>query len=181
VKVIPTLLDGVLIIEPDVFADERGYFFETYNRRRYAEHTGFEVEFVQDNESFSVGGVLRGLHLQRTKPQGKLLRATTGHIWDVAVDVNPRSLTFRKWVSVDLTAENHRQIYIPPGFAHGFCVLSDSAHLAYKCTALYDREDEAGILWNDGDLGIEWPVADPRLSDRDRRNPSLDDFLRASP
>jgi dTDP-4-dehydrorhamnose 3,5-epimerase len=179
VKVTPTALEGVLIIEPDVFADERGYFCETYNRRRYAEYPGLELAFVQDNESFSVGDVLRGLHLQRTRPQGKLVRAATGHIWDVAVDVNPRSATFRQWVAVDLTGDNHKQFYIPPGYAHGFCVLSATAHLQYKCTQFYEPNDEVGIVWNDGDLSIEWPIASPRLSDRDRRNPSLSAFLRA--
>lgn len=178
-KVTPTALAGVLVIEPDVFADERGHFSETYHRLRYAQQPGLDVEFVQDNESFSVRNVLRGLHLQRTKPQGKLVRAATGRVWDVAVDVNPRSATFRRWVGVELSGDNHKQFYIPPGYAHGFCVLSADAHVQYKCTQFYEPKDEAGILWNDAELGIEWPVPKPRLSARDRENQTLSQFLRA--
>ena len=178
-KVIQTSLAGVLIIEADVFTDERGFFIETYSRRRYAELAGLDVEFVQDNLSHSLRDVLRGLHLQRRKPQGKLLRVVTGHIWDVAVDVNPRSPTFRQWVGADLTADNSRQLYIPPGYAHGFCVMSDEADVEYKCTEFYDSKDEVGVAWNDAELAIDWPVATPRLSDRDRRNPRLAEFLRS--
>lgn len=177
-KVIETSLAGVLIIEADVFTDERGFFIETYSRRRYAELAGLDVEFVQDNLSHSLRDVLRGLHLQRRKPQGKLLRVVTGHIWDVAVDVDPRSPTFRQWVGADLTADNTRQLYIPPGYAHGFCVLSDEADVEYKCTEFYDPKDEAGIAWDDAELAIDWPVRAPRVSDRDRRNPRLAEFLR---
>ena len=157
-----TALAGVLIIEPDVFADERGFFVESYSRRRYAELPGLDIEFVQDNHSYSLRNVLRGLHLQRRKPQGKLLRVVTGHIWDVAVDVDPRSATFRQWVGVDLTGDNRLQLYVPPGYAHGFCVLSDAAHVEYKCTEFYDPKDEVGVVWNDSDLAIEWPVTAPR-------------------
>jgi dTDP-4-dehydrorhamnose 3,5-epimerase len=176
VKVLPTALEGVLIIEPDVFADERGFFLESYHRKRYSE-LGIDVEFVQHNHSHSARNVLRGLHLQRTRPQGKLVRATWGEIWDVAVDVNPASPTFRRWVGIELSAANHRQLYIPPGYAHGFCVLSDGADVEYKCTRYYERDDDAGIAWNDADLAIDWPVAVPRLSERDRKNPMLDAFL----
>jgi len=177
-KVTETDLAGVLIIEPDVFSDDRGFFIESYSRRRYAELRGLDVEFLQDNHSHSSANVLRGLHMQRRRPQGKLLRVVAGHIWDVAVDVDPRSPTFRRWVGTDLTGENHLQLYIPPGYAHGFCVLSDSADVEYKCTQLYDPKDEIGIAWNDPDLAIAWPITAPRLSERDRRNPTLADVLR---
>ncbi len=178
-KITQTALAGVLVIAPDVFADERGFFIESYQRTRYAAVPGLDVEFVQDNHSHSLRGVLRGLHLQRRKPQGKLLRVVTGHVWDVAVDVDPRSATFRQWVGVDLTGDNHIQLYVPPGYAHGFVVLSDAADVEYKCTQLYDSKDEAGIAWNDAELAIDWPVKSPRLSDRDQRNPSLADYLRS--
>jgi dTDP-4-dehydrorhamnose 3,5-epimerase len=179
VKITQTALAGVLVITPDVFADERGFFIESYQRTRYAAVPGLDVEFVQDNHSHSLRGVLRGLHLQRQKPQGKLLRVVAGRIWDVAVDVDPRSPTFRRWTGIELSGDNHLQYYIPPGYAHGFCVLSDAADVEYKCTELYDSKDEAGIAWNDAELAIEWPVATPRMSDRDRRNPALADYLRA--
>jgi dTDP-4-dehydrorhamnose 3,5-epimerase len=172
-KVTQTKLPGVLILEPQVFSDERGYFLESYNRRRFAEVPGLDVEFVQDNHSHSKRNVLRGLHLQRKKPQGKLVRAVTGHVWDVAVDVNPASATFRQWVGVDLTADNHVQFYIPPGYAHGFCVMSQAADFEYKCTEFYDPSDEVGILWNDRNLAIEWPVENPLISARDANNPPL--------
>jgi dTDP-4-dehydrorhamnose 3,5-epimerase len=179
VKITQTELSGVLVIAPDVFADERGYFIESYQRTRYAAAPGLDVEFVQDNHSHSLRGVLRGLHLQRGKPQGKLVRTVTGHVWDVAVDVDPRSPTFRQWVGVGLTGDNHLQFYIPPGYAHGFCVLSDTADVEYKCTQLYDAKDEVGIAWNDPELAIAWPVTAPRMSDRDRRNPTLAEYLAA--
>jgi dTDP-4-dehydrorhamnose 3,5-epimerase len=167
-----------LIIEPDVYSDDRGFFMEIHHRQRYAQLPGLDVDFVQDNHSHSVRDVLRGLHLQRTKPQGKLVRVVTGRIWDVAVDVDPASPTFRRWVGVELTGENRLQLYVPPGYAHGFCVLSEAADVEYKCTRYYDRDDEAGILWNDAELAIEWPVGAPRLSERDRTNPPLVDYLR---
>ena len=177
-KVAETCLAGVLIIEPDVFEDERGFFIESYSRRKYAALSGLDVDFVQDNHSRSKRDVLRGLHLQRRNPQGKLVHVVAGHIWDVVVDVDPRSPTFRESVGTDLTVENHLQLYIPPGYAHGFCVLSDSADVVYKCTEFYDPKDESGILWDDAELAIEWPVTAPRLSDRDQRNMRLADFLR---
>jgi dTDP-4-dehydrorhamnose 3,5-epimerase len=177
VKVTPTALRGVLIIEPDVHADARGFFMESYNRSRYAEQVGLDVEFVQDNHSHSKKNVLRGLHLQRRFPQGKLIRVVTGHVWDVAVDVDPTSPTFRRWVGVDLSDTNHLQLYIPPGYAHGFCVLSDYADLEYKCTQLYRADDEQGVLWSDPELDIRWPVAQPMLSARDASNPPLRRYL----
>ena len=171
-------LAGVLVIEPEVFHDDRGFFLETYNRQRYAVLPGLDQEFVQDNYSHSKRGVLRGLHLQCRRPQGKLIRALTGRIWDVAVDVDPRSSTFRKWVAVELDGDNRKQLYIPPGYAHGFCVLSESADVEYKCTALRDPGDEAGIRWDDAALAIVWPVNVPILSERDRNNPALEEYLR---
>ena len=176
-KVLPTALEGVLIIEPDVFSDERGFFLETYQRHRYSQIPGLDVEFVQDNHSYSKKRVLRGLHMQRRHPQGKLVRAVTGHVWDVAVDVDPASPTFRRWVGVDLTGFNHLQLYIPPGYAHGFCVVSDTANVEYKCTQIYQPEDELGVAWNDPELDIRWPVDEPVLSARDMSNPSLREIL----
>lgn len=177
-KVTETKLAGVLILEPQVYRDERGYFLESYNRKRYAAFPGLDVEFVQDNQSRSRKHVLRGLHLQRRYPQGKLVRVVTGHVWDVAVDVDPRSPTFKEWVGVDLTEDNNLQIYIPPGYAHGFCVLSDVADLEYKCTQFYHPNDEVGLLWNDPELAIRWPVLEPVLSGRDASNGTLDSILR---
>jgi len=176
-KVTGTKLDGVLLIEPQVFGDDRGFFLETYSRRRYAEVPGLDVDFVQDNHSNSRRNVLRGLHFQRARPQGKLVRVVTGRVWDVAVDVNPRSPTFRQWVGVELSAENHLQFYVPPGYAHGFCVLSESADFEYKCTQFYDPSDEIGVLWSDPSLAIAWPVDSPVVSARDARNPTLDKIL----
>ena len=176
-QVTQTKLAGVLILEPRVFGDERGHFLETYNRKKYSQIPGLDLEFVQDNHSRSRKNVLRGLHLQRRNPQGKLVRVATGHVWDVAVDVDPRSPTFREWVGIDLTDENNLQFYIPPGYAHGFCVLSDLADFEYKCTTFYDPDDEAGLLWNDPDLDIRWPVTQPVLSRRDAANASLRTFL----
>ncbi len=171
-RVVPTDLPGVVIVEPVVHRDARGFFLETFNAARFAS-AGLSVTFVQDNHSSSVQGTLRGLHAQRTRPQGKLVRVIEGEIWDVAVDVRPDQPTFGKWTATTLSADNFRQLYIPPGFAHGFCVLSPIAQVEYKCTALYDREDEIGIVYNDPDIGIPWPVAQPILSDRDRSHPRL--------
>ena len=171
-RVVATDLPGVLLIEPDVHRDARGFFLETYHADKYRA-AGIAGPFVQDNHSRSVRGTLRGLHLQRTSLQGKLVRVIEGEIYDVAVDVRRGSPTFGRWVGETLSADNFRQWYIPPGFAHGFCVLSDVAEVEYKCTALYDAPDELGIAWNDPELKIDWPIADPLLSDRDRRHPSL--------
>lgn len=176
-QVSSTLLPGVLLIEPRVFGDSRGFFLETYQEDRYRD-AGIPLRFVQDNQSRSKRGVLRGLHLQRKHPQGKLVRAASGRVWDVAVDVDSRSPTFRKWVGVELSDENHRQLYVPPGYAHGFVVLSETADFAYKTTDYYHPEDEVGIRWNDPDLAIAWPIDAPIVSDRDSKNPPLNEYLR---
>ena len=171
-KAIETKLPGVMIIEPAVFGDQRGFFKETFQAKRYAD-IGIDLPFVQDNQSRSQRGVLRGLHLQKTRPQGKLVSCPRGSVFDVAVDVDPQSPTFGAHVGVELTENNHKQLWIPPGYAHGFCVLSDVADFHYKCTDLYFPDDEAGLLWNDPDVGINWPVESPVLSDKDRNLPTL--------
>jgi dTDP-4-dehydrorhamnose 3,5-epimerase len=175
VRVVPTDIPGVLIVEPHVHADGRGFFVETYHAERYREH-GIAGPFVQDNQSRSVAGTLRGLHLQTRKPQGKLVRVIEGEIFDVSVDVRRGSPTFGRWVGVTLTAENFRQCYVPPGFAHGFYVVSPIAQVEYKCTDFYDPEGELGIAWNDPELAVSWPVREPLLSARDRQHPRLADL-----
>ena len=181
-KISETPLPGVLLIEPKVFGDARGFFLETWNRERYLSAGFPEVTFVQDNFSHSRQGTLRGLHFQRQHPQGKLVYVVRGAIFDVVVDIRTGSGSFGRWYGVELSAENHRQIWIPPGFAHGFCVLSDEADFCYKCTDSYHPEDEGGIIWNDPDIGIAWPVIDPLLSEKDRRYPRLAELaLQASP
>jgi dTDP-4-dehydrorhamnose 3,5-epimerase len=172
VRFVPTALAGVVVVEPDVHQDGRGFFLETYHAERYLAG-GIAGPFVQDNHSRSVGGTVRGLHLQLQQPQGKLIRVIEGEIYDVAVDVRRGSPTFGRWVAVTLTADNFKQCYVPPGFAHGFCVVSPIAQVEYKCTALYDPASEIGIAWDDVNLDIRWPAAEPVLSERDRRNPSL--------
>ena len=174
-----TKLAGVLILDPDVYRDARGFFLERYNYSTYAGLPGLDVAFVQDNHSRSKRGVLRGLHLQRRHPQGKLVSAVRGAVWDVAVDIDPASPTFRQWVGVELSEDNHRQIYVPPGYAHGFCVVSGQADVLYKCTEFRHADDEYGILWNDPDLAIGWPVQDPVLSEKDAANPGLLEYLKA--
>jgi dTDP-4-dehydrorhamnose 3,5-epimerase len=172
-KVSQTVLPGVLLIEPAVFRDPRGYFLETFHRRRF-EQAGLPEAFVQDNHSFSaVRGVLRGMHAQLHRPQGKLVRAVVGEVFDVAVDLRPDSPAFGGWVGEVLSGDNFRQLYVPPGCAHGFFVLSDSAHVEYKCTDLYDREDEIGLAWDDPDVAIGWPAGAALLNDRDRAWPRL--------
>ena len=171
-KVIETSLPGMLIIAPDVFGDSRGFFMETYNEARYRD-AGLPRRFVQDNLSFSARGVLRGLHYQNPDAQGKLLYVLSGEVFDVAVDIRAGSPTFGEWAGVTLSEENHRQLWIPEGFAHGFQVASESALLVYKCTALYNRESEGAILWNDPEIGIEWPIGQPTLSEKDRAAPTL--------
>lgn len=166
-KVEPTDIDGVLTIEPDVFSDPRGFFLETYNSVRYAA-AGLTQTFVQDNLSFSTRDTLRGLHAQFLAPQGKLVRVVEGEVLDVAVDIRVGSPTFLRWVGKRLSAKNQLQLYIPPGFAHGFYVLSEQAQVEYKCTELYDSEDDGAIAWDDPEIGIQWPSAEPLLSDRDR-------------
>ena len=171
-RVLPTDIPDVVVIEPDIHADGRGFFLETYHADRYREH-GIAGPFVQDNQSRSVAGTLRGLHLQIRRPQGKLIRVIEGEIFDVAVDVRRGSPTFGRWVGAILTAENFRQMYVPPGFAHGFAVVSPIAQVEYKCTDLYDPASEIGVAWNDPALGITWPIAQPLLSMRDARHPTL--------
>ncbi len=179
-RVVSTAIPGVVIVEPDVHADDRGFFLETYQADRYRDH-GIPGPFVQDNHSRSAGGTLRGLHLQRQRQQGKLIRVIEGEIFDVAVDVRRGSPTFGRWVGVALTAESFRQIYVPPGFAHGFAVLSPVAQVEYKATDFYDPADELGIAWNDPALAISWPMARPILSNRDARHPRLADLSDSLP
>lgn len=172
-KVTKTDLPGVLIIEPKAFGDERGFFLETFQSERYREAAGISLPFVQDNHSRSKRGVLRGLHLQTRHVQGKLVRAARGEIFDVAADIDPKSPTFGRWVGVTLSDTNHRQLWIPPGYAHGFVVVSEIADFEYKCTDYYDPQAEAGVVWNDPDLRIAWPIEAPTLSDKDKRLPKL--------
>jgi dTDP-4-dehydrorhamnose 3,5-epimerase len=167
VKVIDTNIAEVKIIEPKVFGDDRGFFLETFHAARYAEQAGIDLPFVQDNHSRSAKGVLRGLHFQKTKPQGKLVRVVSGEVFDVAVDIRRDSPTFGQWAGVILSEQNKRQFWVPPGFAHGFVVLSDTADFEYKCTDYYDPADEGSIRWDDPDLAIEWPINQPLLSDKD--------------
>ncbi|MYN42819.1 dTDP-4-dehydrorhamnose 3,5-epimerase [Duganella sp. FT109W] len=169
-NVIKTPLEGLLVLEPKVFGDDRGFFFESFNARRFGELTGFTGEFVQDNHSRSSKGVLRGLHYQIQQAQGKLVRATAGSVFDVAVDIRKSSPTFGQWFGIELSAENKRQVWIPPGFAHGFVVTSDSAEFLYKTTDYWAPEHERAILWNDPAIGIDWPAleAAPLLSGKDQ-------------
>ena len=178
-KVIETKLPGVLIIEPKVFGDSRGFFKETFQAQRYRE-AGIEYDFVQDNHSRSQKGVLRGLHFQINKPQGKLVSCSQGAVYDVAVDIDPTSATFGQYVGIELTEDNHRQFWVPPGYAHGFCVLTDTADFQYKCTDYYDPSDEGGLIWNDLDVAIEWPIDEPLLSDKDVKLPTLKELANQS-
>jgi dTDP-4-dehydrorhamnose 3,5-epimerase len=173
-KVIETSLPGALIIEPQVFGDTRGFFYESYNKGQW-EKAGINADFIQTNVSRSAKGVLRGLHYQWPNPQGKLVSVLEGEVYDVAVDIRRGSPTFGQSLGIMLTAENHRHFWVPEGFAHGFCVLSEFATFTYQCTALYDREADAGIRWNDADLGIDWPLNAPLLSDKDGKTPLLRD------
>ena len=175
-KAIPTAIAGPLILEPKVFGDARGFFMESYNARVFHEATGLDVNFVQDNHSRSARGVLRGLHYQVEQAQGKLVRVTRGSVFDVAVDLRRASPTFGQWAGVELSEDNHRQLWIPPGYAHGFCVLSEVADFQYKCTDFYFPADEGGLLWNDPDVGIPWPITEPQLSAKDANNPRLRDL-----
>lgn len=172
IEVTKTPLSGVVIVETRVFGDERGFFMETYNQQRF-ESVGLPSNFVQDNHSRSSKGVLRGLHYQFPQWQGKLVRVLSGAIFDVAVDIRSDSRTFGKWYGLELNDENRLQLYVPPGFAHGFATLSDTADVAYKCTSLYKPEDDAGIVWNDPEIGIEWPISDPLVSEKDATAPRL--------
>ncbi len=174
-KVTPTSLDGVIIIQPRVFEDERGYFMETFQRSRYRD-CGIHREFVQDNLSRSVYGTLRGLHFQVRRPQAKLVQVLSGEVYDVAVDIRPESPGFGKWTGVYLSEKNRKQIYIPEGFAHGFCVLSETALFHYKCSDYYAPDDEGGVIWSDPDIGIEWLVEKPIVSGKDNTYPRLEEI-----
>lgn len=176
-KVVNTGLKGCVIIEPKVFCDDRGFFLETFQAARYAELANIRLPFVQDNHSRSGKGVLRGLHFQKRYPQGKLVRVVRGEVFDVAVDLRRDSDTFGQWCSVVLNGDNKRQFWVPPGFAHGFLVLSDLADFEYKCTAYYDSEDEGAIRWDDPELGIQWPTGlNIQLSEKDASAPSFSEF-----
>jgi dTDP-4-dehydrorhamnose 3,5-epimerase len=178
-KFIKTSIEGVFIIEPTVFGDERGYFMETYHQKEFKE-AGLDVKFVQDNQSKSRKGVLRGLHFQKTKPQGKLVRVIKGEVFDVAVDLRKDSSTYGNWEGVKLSEGNKKQFYVPEGFAHGFLVISNEAEFTYKCTNFYDAEDEGGIMWNDPNIGINWPVNDIEkvvLSGKDNELKTLKETL----
>ncbi|MFQ5485894.1 MAG: dTDP-4-dehydrorhamnose 3,5-epimerase [Desulfobacterales bacterium] len=175
-KIINTLLKDILIVEPKVFQDSRGYFMETYHQERYRE-SGITPGFVQDNLSYSVRGTLRGLHYQIKHAQAKLVQVISGEIYDVAVDIRPESDTFGKWTCVYLSDVNKRQLFIPEGFAHGFCVVSETALFSYKCSDFYSPKDERGVLWSDPDIGIDWPVKNPIISKKDSRYPRLVNIL----
>ena len=177
-NVIKTKLKDCVIIEPKIFGDERGFFLETFQTDRYAYLAGISLLFVQDNHSRSSKGVLRGLHFQKTKPQGKLVRVVRGEVYDVAVDIRQGSPTYGQWEAVILSEENKTQFWVPPGFAHGFIVLSQTADFEYKCTDYYDPSDEGSLLWNDPDLNIPWPIDDRLLSDKDANAEKLCDLKR---
>jgi dTDP-4-dehydrorhamnose 3,5-epimerase len=179
-RVTETDLPGVRIIEPKVFQDARGFFLETFAASRY-EASGINGPFVQDNHSRSLKGTVRGLHLQVRRPQGKLMRAVRGSMLDVAVDVRVGSPTFSRWTSTLLSEDNFKQLYVPPGFAHGFAVLSEVVDVEYKCTDYYDPNDEITVLWNDPAIGVPWPVEEPTLSPRDRRAPGLSELMHCLP
>ena len=171
-KVTETKLPGVLIIEPKVYEDSRGFFKETYQSKRYKD-VGIDYTFVQDNYSCSNRGVVRGLHFQVNKPQGKLVTCPRGAVFDVAVDISPASSTFGEYVGIELTEENHKQLWIPPGYAHGFCITSETADFLYKCTEYYDPNDENGVIWNDPTINIKWPNVNYSLSSKDMALPML--------
>ena len=175
-NVIKTKLKDCVIIEPKIFGDERGFFLETFQAGRYEDLAGISLPFVQDNHSRSSKGVLRGLHFQKTKPQGKLVRVVRGEVYDVAVDIRSGSPTYGQWEAVILSEENKTQFWVPPGFAHGFVVLSETADFEYKCTDYYDPYDEGSLLWNDPDLNIPWPIDNPKLSEKDVNAPLLADL-----
>jgi dTDP-4-dehydrorhamnose 3,5-epimerase len=179
-KVIHTTIPEVLVFEPQTFTDRRGHFFETYQEKKYRE-AGVPKSFVQDNQSYSVKNVLRGLHFQLNHPQGKLIRVTRGEVFDVAIDLRRSSPTFGKWHGEILSAENRRQMYVPENFAHGFCVLSEEAEFLYKCTDFYVPGDEIGLIWNDREVGVEWPIDNPILSDKDAELPTLAEVIHLLP
>ncbi|MBS4432310.1 MULTISPECIES: dTDP-4-dehydrorhamnose 3,5-epimerase [Pectobacterium] len=167
-QIIDTAVYGAKIIQPKVFGDARGFFLETFEKKRYQKMLDIDLDFVQDNHSRSSKGVLRGLHFQKTNPQGKLVRVVRGEVFDVAVDIRQDSPTYGKWYGIVLSEENKTQFWLPPGLAHGFVVLSDTADFEYKCTDYYDPSDEGCLLWNDPEVGIEWPISDPLLSEKDK-------------
>ena len=171
-NVLPTQIEGLVLLQPRVFLDDRGFFLESYHKPRY-EALGVGVEFVQDNHSFSRKGTLRGLHFQSKPGQAKLVRCVRGKIWDVAVDIRPESSTFGKWQAFELDSTSHLQLFIPVGFAHGFCVLSEEAEVLYKCSSIYDGSTESGLAWDDADLAVAWPVSNPVVSARDQGNESF--------
>ena len=173
-RIAPTSIPGVIVVEPNVFEDQRGFFMETYNQRRYIE-AGIKPIFVQDNFSLSVRGTLRGLHYQLQHPQAKLVQVIRGSIYDVVVDIRRGSPSFGHWTGTHLSDENRHQLFLPEGFAHGFCVLSETAYVLYKCTDFYTPDDDWGILWSDPAFAIDWPVSEPLLSERDSRFPCLAD------
>ncbi|OHD53712.1 MAG: dTDP-4-dehydrorhamnose 3,5-epimerase [Spirochaetes bacterium GWF1_51_8] len=177
-KVQAAPLEGLLIVEPDVFQDERGFFLESYNKDKFSQF-GIDLDFTQDNHSKSVKNTLRGLHFQTSPGQAKLVRAVQGAIWDVAVDIRPGSPTLGKWFGIELSAKNKVMFFVPVGFAHGFCVLSETAEVLYKVSSVYNPQTEAGIMWNDPQIGVEWPVPEPVLSNRDQNNPSLKEYLKS--
>jgi dTDP-4-dehydrorhamnose 3,5-epimerase len=179
-KVISTAIPEVIVFEPQVFTDSRGYFLETYQEQKYKD-AGVPKSFVQDNQSGSIAKVLRGLHFQLKHPQGKLVRVTKGEVFDVAIDLRRKSPTFGQWHGEVLSAENRRQMYIPENFAHGFCVLSNSAEFLYKCTDYYHPGDEVGLIWNDAEIGVRWPIADPILSEKDVKLPTLAEVMDVLP
>ena len=178
-NVIQTKLKDCVIIEPKIFGDHRGFFLETFQAERYREMAGITLPFVQDNHSRSAKGVLRGLHFQKTKPQGKLVRVVSGEVYDVAVDIRQDSPSFGQWEGVLLSEENKRQFWVPPGFAHGFVVLSDTADFEYKCTDYYDPSDEGSLIWNDPVLAITWPLEAPTLSDKDSKAPTFAELFQS--
>lgn len=176
-KVTQTILPGVMIIEPKVFGDHRGFFKETFSAERYKDLAGIDMPFVQDNHSRSRRGVLRGLHFQKERPQGKLVSVTCGAVFDVAVDINPNSKTCGQYIGVELSDENHKQLWVPPGYAHGFCVLTDTVDFVYKCTDYYNPGDEYGLAWDCPEVGIHWPIESPSLSDKDKHYPTLNELI----
>jgi dTDP-4-dehydrorhamnose 3,5-epimerase len=175
-KIKETNLKGVLIIENEVFSDNRGFFKETYSKERFHDN-GISLNFVQDNFSFSNKNVIRGLHFQKSNPQGKLVWCPYGSVLDIILDIDPVSETFGQYISVELSNERHLSVWIPPGYAHGFSVLSDNAMFCYKCTELYNPSDEAGIIWNDKDIRIDWRIDDPLVSSKDSNFPTLNDYF----
>ncbi|WP_220721024.1 dTDP-4-dehydrorhamnose 3,5-epimerase [Agarivorans litoreus] len=176
-NVIDTCIADVKIIEPKVFGDHRGFFLETFQAERYKALLNIDVDFVQDNHSRSTKGVLRGLHFQKSKPQGKLVRVVRGSVFDVAVDIRPNSATFGQWAGVELSEDNKRQFWVPPGLAHGFVVTSDVADFEYKCTDYYDPSDEGCLAWDDSEVGIIWPTSDVKLSDKDKQGLALKELF----